>query len=210
MKEPANSTTDSTNAEVGKRERVLSAAFACFNGKGFADTSMLDIAKSAQMSKRDLYALFVNKHAVLAACVGRRTEAMRAPLQAVAPKSGAELATLLVTLGSSILRGVSRPEALMVHRMAIAEADRAPEIARMLDEAGRGASQRRVAELLAQAQVAGHLGAGEPAELSARFFALLWGDLLIRLLMRVREPPDDAEIEARVRVAVAALPILIK
>jgi AcrR family transcriptional regulator len=48
------------------RRRVLKAAFSHFVEQGFSSTSMLDIVTRARVSKRDLYALFNNKHAVLA------------------------------------------------------------------------------------------------------------------------------------------------
>jgi AcrR family transcriptional regulator len=46
------------------RERVLKAAFTLFRKNGISSTSMLDIVTRARVSKRDLYALFNNKHAV--------------------------------------------------------------------------------------------------------------------------------------------------
>jgi AcrR family transcriptional regulator len=46
---------------------------------------MLDIVTRARVSKRDLYALFKNKHAVLAACIGERTQQMRLPLDPAVP-----------------------------------------------------------------------------------------------------------------------------
>jgi hypothetical protein len=46
---------------------------------------------------------------------------------------------------------------------------------------------------------------GDPAVLADRYRALLWGDLLIRLLMRVREAPTEREIEARARAATETL-----
>jgi AcrR family transcriptional regulator len=62
------------------RERVLKAAFTLFREHGFSSTSMLDIVTRARVSKRDLYALFNNKHAVLAACISERAQQMRRPL----------------------------------------------------------------------------------------------------------------------------------
>ena len=62
------------------RERVLKAAFTLFREHGFSSTSMLDIVTRARVSKRDLYALFNNKHAVLAACISERAQRMRRPL----------------------------------------------------------------------------------------------------------------------------------
>jgi hypothetical protein len=45
----------------------------------------------------------------------------------------------------------------------------------------------------------------EPAAMVERFIALLWGDLLVRLLLGVRDAPTAAEIEARARAATDAL-----
>src|ERR1700743_412481 len=80
------------------RERVRSAAFACFTTRGFAATSMLEIATAAQISKRDLYAQYPNKHAVLADCIRNKASAMRRPLAEVAlPRSRMDLVALLAT-----------------------------------------------------------------------------------------------------------------
>ena len=46
---------------------------------------MLDIVTRARVSKRDLYALFNNKHAVLAAGISERAQRMRRPLDTTTP-----------------------------------------------------------------------------------------------------------------------------
>ena len=81
---------------------------------------------------------------------------------------------------------------LTVYRLAIAESDRAPEIALSLHHSGR----ETLAELLTKAQERRLVAAGDPAALATRYFAL-WGDLLLSLLMRVREAPTEREIETR-------------
>jgi len=105
---------------------------------------MLDIVTRARVSKRDLYALFNNKHAVLTAGISERAQRMRQPLDTTTPvpQTRDALATLLVELGVSILKTVCHPEVLTVFRLAIAESDRAPEIARTLDSSGREANQK--------------------------------------------------------------------
>ena len=110
------------------RERVLKAAFTLFPQQGFSSTSMLDIATRARVSKRDLYALFNNKHAVSAACISERAQRMRWPLDTTTPvaQTGDALAALLIEFGVSILKTVCHPEVLAVFRLAIAESDSAP------------------------------------------------------------------------------------
>jgi hypothetical protein len=83
----------------------------------------------------------------------------------------------------------------------------------MHDEITRLSPDERLA-LVAQlwdAQTRGLVPGGDPAVLADRYHALLWGDLLIRLLMRLREAPTEREIEARARAAtetLMALPLL--
>jgi AcrR family transcriptional regulator len=194
-------------AEPSPRERVLKAAFGVFRKRGFSGASTLEIATRAKVSKRDLYALFGSKHAMLAACIRERAASMRRPLElaAPAPESSAAVAATLVEFGTSILRVVSHPDVLTVHRLAIAESDRAPEIAHTLDRNGREANHAALADWLAKAQARGLLGAGDPAVMAAHFLAILWGGLLIQLLLRVRDAPSAEEIEARAHVSTRAL-----
>jgi AcrR family transcriptional regulator len=129
------------------RQRVLKAAFSLFVEQGFSSTSMLDIVTRARVSKRDLYALFNNKHAVLAAGISERAQQMRQPLDTTTPvpQTGDALAALLIEFGVSILKTVCHPEVLAVFRLAIAESDSAPEIARTLYKRGREANQKALA-----------------------------------------------------------------
>jgi AcrR family transcriptional regulator len=190
-------------SEGSTRERVLAAAFAVFRKRGFSGATTLEIATRAQVSKRDLYALFGSKHAMLAACIRERASRMRQPLElaALVPGSREAVAATLVELGMSILRVVCHPDVLAVHRLAIAESDRTPAIARTLDSSGREANHAVLGAWLARVQAQGLIGAGDPARMAAHFLALLWGGLLIELLLRVRDAPTPDEMESRARAA---------
>jgi AcrR family transcriptional regulator len=210
MKPKTAEKSDSTHPKrqnESTRERVLEAAFTLFCEHGFSDVSMLEIATRAQVSKRDLYALFRNKQAVLADCIKERARRLRGPLDEAdqAPKNREALAATLVEIGVSILKGVCQPEVLTVYRLTISESDRAPEIARLLDRNGREATRKALTKLLTKAQAKSFIVAGKPADLATRYFAILWDDLLIRLLMRLREPPTDDEIRERAHRAAETL-----
>jgi AcrR family transcriptional regulator len=189
------------------RERVLNAAFTLFREQGFSSTSMLDIVTLARISKRDLYALFDNKHAVLAAMISERAQQMRRPLDPTTPvpQSREALAALLVEFGVSILSTVCQPEVLTVFRLAIAESDRAPEIARTLNRNGYEANKKALTELVRKAQSLGLVPVDDPGALAAGYISELSGDLLIRLLMRLREAPTKREIELRACAATETL-----
>jgi AcrR family transcriptional regulator len=184
------------------RERIMGAAFRVFMEHGYAGARTLEIARRARVSKRDLYAQFGSKHAMLAACIAERTERMRLPLDLPVPHDGEALIATLTTFGRTLLREVSRPEVLATQRLAIAEAEHAPELARTLDALGRAANSAALCNVLSAAQEAGLVGAGSVEAMADTFLALLWrGGLLLRLLLRVAEAPDDAEQKRRAQFA---------
>jgi AcrR family transcriptional regulator len=182
------------------RERILRAAMEAFMEHGYTEASTLKIATRAQVSKRELYALFGSKQAILATCIAERAGRMRLPDRLPQPRDRDELATVLSGLGATVLREVSDPAVMAVFRLAITEAPRTPEVAATLDTA-RGAIRTTVRDILAHAQTAGLIPAGDPAALGARYLALLWGDLMMGMLLRTRAAPDAAEIDERAKAA---------
>jgi AcrR family transcriptional regulator len=188
------------------RERILEAAFNAFMRLGYGGTSTAEIARLARVSKRDLYANFASKQAMLAACVTERAERMRLPLDLPAPTDRASLHRILVEFGTSIVRELSRLEVLATYRLAIMEAENAPDVARTLDRHGREANLGALIRLLTAAGTQGLLGLGEPAELARLFVSvLLGGGLLVRLLMRLALPPSEAEARQRAELAAKCL-----
>jgi hypothetical protein len=64
---------------------------------------------------------------------------------------------------------VCQPEALTVFRLAIAESDRAPEIALTLHHSGREANQKTLVALFTKAQQHRLIASHDPAALAARY-----------------------------------------
>ncbi|MGC1889663.1 MAG: TetR/AcrR family transcriptional regulator [Stellaceae bacterium] len=195
---------DQSSAEHPMQDRILGAAFKAFTEDGYAETSTLEIAKRAKISKRDLYANFGSKHAVLVACIKSRAERMRLPPDLPTPRTRQMLASTLTSFASNLVREVSHPSVIATFRLAIAEATRSPEIAQALDAAGRDAARRALTELLASAQSNGLIGPGEPAEMATQYLGLLWEGLMVGLLLGVAARPEPAEAERRAAKATAA------
>ncbi len=166
----------------------------------------MEIATRAKVSKRELYTYFSNKQAMLGACIAERTKRMRLPLGTPATTDRKAVATTLTAFGTAILSGVCDPSTLAVFRLAIAES--VPEIAHALDAAGRQANRTALIAFLRKAQEHGHFRAADPGTMATSFFALLWGDLLVWLLLRVTDPPTAKEIDRRARAATEALLVL--
>jgi AcrR family transcriptional regulator len=192
------------SAEHLTQERILRAAFKAFTEDGYADTSTLEIARRAKISKRDLYANFGSKHEVLVACIRNRAERIRLPPDLPTPQNRRILAATLTGFATNLVREVTDPAVIATFRLAIAEATRSPEIAQALDAAGRDATRAALAELVANAQSAGLIGPGEPTEMAWQYLGLLWEGLMVGLLLGVAATPDPAEAERRARKATAA------
>lgn len=186
------------------RGRILNAAFAAFAERGYAETTTLEIARRARVSKRELYALVGNKQEMLAACIRRRAQRLEMPPNLPAPRDRTALAMALESFGVEFLRQVSAPPVIAVFRLAIAEAERAPEVARALDHIGREAGRSALRELLEHARSSGLID-GDPSEVAEQFTALLWGELLVSLLLRVADLPSLKEMNRRARVAADAV-----
>ena len=182
------------------RQRVLNAAFSAFVEKGYEGTSTLEIATRAKVSKRELYQVCADKPGLLRDAITERAQLMRRPLELPAAKDRAALAATLAALGTAVLRGVCDPAVRAVYRLAIAESVQAPEVAQTLDGV-RAAARASLAAALSQAQADRLIGVGDPATMAVDFFALLWGDLLLQLLLRVAEPPKPPNLEQRAREA---------
>jgi len=186
------------------RERILDAAMCAFMERGYAETSTLEIATRARVSKRELYALFGSKAAMLEACISARVSHIRPPANLPVPHDAGELATLLERFGAVFLKEICRPEVVAVYRLAIAEAQRSPQVARTLNLAGQTASRDALCAILTPAQAGGLIAAGDLKAMAREYFALLWADLILGLLLRLGETPDAKEIARRARRATDA------
>jgi AcrR family transcriptional regulator len=189
--------------ETPARQRILEAAFSAFMESGFAAASTLEIATRARVSKRELYALVGSKQEMLVACIRERAKRLQMPADLPEPHDRQALARTLETFGTQLLREVSDPTVIAVFRLAIAEAVRAPEVARALNSLGVETSRAALREVMTRARSAG-LVSGDPSAMAEHFAGLLWGNLKVGLLLRVAARPSPREMARRARDATAA------
>jgi AcrR family transcriptional regulator len=188
------------------RERILDAAFTAFMRHGYGGASTAQIARIAQVSKRDLYTHFGSKQAMLACCVIERAERMRHQLSLPMPTDSTGLRETLIAYGTTVVLELSRPEVLATYRLAILEAENGPDVALTLDRHGRVENAEALIGLLTAARDRGLLAGGEPADMADLFQGVLMGGgVLVRMLMRVVAPPSEAEARRRAEAAVRSL-----
>jgi AcrR family transcriptional regulator len=189
--------------ETPARTRILDAAFSAFMESGYAETSTLEIATRARVSKRELYALVGSKEKMLAACISERAKRLQLPADVPLPHDRETLSRVLVTFGTQLLREITDPTVVAVFRLAIAEAVRAPEVAQALNSIGVAPSRAALREIVTRARSTGLLG-GEPHVMAEQFAGLVWGSLMTGLLLGVAERPSPREIARRAAEAAAA------
>ena len=165
---------------------------------------MLEIATRAKVSKRDLYAEFESKSALLSYCIAYRAEKIKLPERLPEGIDADILAKTLAAFGAAVLRELTIPEVLAAYRLAIAESWSAPEVAQTINKLGREVALAALAGLIEQAQSKGLLRQGEPRELADQFLALVCRDLHLQLLLGVAKPPSHPALQRRAAEATQA------
>jgi AcrR family transcriptional regulator len=188
-----------------RRRAILAAAVGVLMEKGYARASTLEIATRARVSKRELYAEFGSKRGILEALIATSAGDMQVPLMPTEIGDRHALASALTAYGIAALTRLSNPYVLAIYRLAIAEAPANTELGSILDASGRQPNRRVLVEILRRGQAAGFLGGGEAGRIALEFFSVLTGDLMVRLLLGVAEPPDTGEIKARAERATQAM-----
>jgi len=190
-----------------RRDQILDAALGLLEEHGYRDTTMLQVANRARASKNTLYQHFPTKQALFAALVARAAAAMNADIVDALQADQPPEATMR-SFGTHLLRLLTGRQSLAINRAAIAEAAVAPELALALAANGRDHTSPLLARYLKQQMAAGHLRQVPLPDAIECFIGLLVGDLQVRLLWGVAEPPGDAVIQARAKRAAARFMVL--
>ena len=191
----------SADAVAALPDRLMDAAFALFSRKGYADTSMEEIAKTANASTKTIYSRYANKAELLKAVVERLIARNIAEHAAETSSDPAKVEPrhFLVTLGRRILGELNGNSAGLI-QLALSEARRTPELARMYQEMlamgcgnFRGPLEAWAAQGLLPALT-------DPARAASLCLSLLTDGARIRVVLGL--PMSQAEIDAYIPDAV--------
>ena len=191
-----------------RRTAIVAAAIAVLMERGYAGASTLEIARRAKVSKRELYAEFGSKSGILEALIEATSAETRAPLTTAQVVDRDSLADALIAYGSSALTELTSPPVVAITRLAAAEAGRSADLGKILDQRGREPNRRALIDLVAKAQAADVLRAGDAEMMAGQFFALLMGDVQMRLVLGVAKRPSSREIRQRAERAAQAVLVL--
>jgi AcrR family transcriptional regulator len=166
-----------------RRAALLEAARAVFLARGYEGTQMQAVAQRAGASKETLYRYFPDKVLLFEAVIRGIADGLGA--QAPNLAGDAPIREALESFGMSFLQGVLHSEALALHRLAISEAERFPELGRVFNETGPAASLR----------------CADPDHAASLLLGSLIADVQLRSLLGFA--PPDQDLTRHVEEAVA-------
>jgi AcrR family transcriptional regulator len=185
-----------------KCEQIIDGAREVFRAEGFGGASVDEIARRAGISKATMYRYFPDKAAIFNAYVRRELARQAEHLLAMAPED-ASLEAVLLAMARGYITFILSPFAQGIYRIAVAEAERFPDIGQAFFESGPDQARRRLAPVLAAAAERGELAVQDADVAAMQFFELCKAELFYRKLFCRECTVTEAGVEAQARLAVA-------
>lgn len=160
-------------------DELLDAALALFVERGYAHTSVAQIARAAGVSKGAVYLYFPSKQALLEGLVKRAVAPAGAAAVAAAQATPDNVRTALTAFLGQLALRLSDPQVVAVPRIVLREAAAVPEIAEMYRRAVLEPALPVLADLIRGGIASGELRPVDP-ELTIRS---IMGPIVIHLLL---------------------------
>lgn len=178
-----------------QRDRLLDAAAEVFLEHGFGIATVDVIAAKAKASKKTLYSYFGSKEEIFTATVEHLCQRTLLPLRQLEIDEK-DPENLLVIFGVRLIAQILSPEAIAIHRMAISEATRFPELSRLFYRTGPATAQSILTKRLAALQDAGGTQLGNPETIASLFIQMILGEAQRKVALAVSPPPSPEEAMA--------------
>ena len=190
-----------TASEAAALDRdVREAALARFLEHGYDGTSMATVARAAGTTKASLYARWPTKEALFAAVLAWAVARPDWPFPEPPPPDTEDLATALHSIAAAACRRATDPAMVALSRIAIAEADRVPDLARRAQGNSTWARRETVVALLERHAATGEIVADDPGLLAEHFVAMVAGMPARLAAFGIERTPDEQERRTRAAV----------
>ncbi|MFZ4302482.1 TetR/AcrR family transcriptional regulator [Streptomyces cinereoruber] len=193
-----------------KHQAILDAATAVFLDKGYAGTSMDDIAKLAAVSKQTVYKHFSDKEKLFAEIVLATTDRLDTAIDLLAdvPADAADLEENLTRLARQFLDTLTHPRVIQLRRLIIANADVFPDLGTEWYEKGFERGLARLASTFQRLADEGLLRIDDALLAANHFSGLLLWIPVNRAMFTGRSQHTEADLDryaaAGTRVFLAA------
>jgi len=182
---------------AGKRRAIVDAATDLFLSRGYAGTSMDEVAAQAAVSKRTVYKQFADKDGLFAEVVMGVSGTVDAFIDSIeqALTASDNLPRDLGGLARIYVKTVMLPRVLQLRRLLIGEATRFPELGRHYYERGPERVIAAIAGCVARLAARGLLHAPDPLLAAQHFAFLVLSIPMDRALVRGESSFSQAELE---------------
>jgi TetR/AcrR family transcriptional repressor of mexJK operon len=185
---------------VRTRAAVVEAARRLFMRRGFAGTTMEEIAAAAGLTKRTVYNNYPDKAALFTQIVGNVTVLADEFVRSLRERfpggiTTANLDEVLHDLGRRLALGIVRPEVVALRRLLIGEAREFPSLAREYFDRAPGQVLSELAAGFERLGRRGLLRVNDPRRAAAQFAYLVAGETLDRAVL-VGVTPAREEVVA--------------
>jgi len=181
--------------------RILDATLEVFSEFSFDDATTGEIARRARVSKRDIYAYFPNKQALLMGIVIREMQQQDGSFRETIARSQKlhSLRGKLESIGSAVVADVLSPTMGVVRRLVISESISQPFLGDLFFEGGVAQRCKLIAEVLVshQSEGAAHKGAN-PEMAARRYLAMIAYFPSTMIEMGLRDEWSEEAIQAHV------------
>lgn len=195
-----NSRTEQQLSERSQRKRdgIMRAATDLFLEKGYADTSMDEVAAAAKVSKQTVYKNFRNKESLFREMALSTVTTVGEPFQALVAdvESADDLAVALRSLARRYMLVVMQPELLKRRQLIVREAGRHPDVARAYHDAAPRETIRHLAASFGRLAEQGRLAITDPETAATHFAFLILGEPLDTVMFQgTKDLPTSAILE---------------
>lgn len=191
--------------DQAKRDAIIEAASQRFFDKGFAATSIEQVASDAGVSKVTIYNQFGDKRALFAAAVDCECEKMRGHFRLAEIPTGT-IGQRLASVARAMFDFLSRPEMIQFERRIAAETEHEPAVGAAFLEAGPWRMKAAFSAFLAFASEQGELDIADPELAAEQFVSMVkgMGDLERRFGVMPTEEDTERRIAGAVEVFLKA------
>jgi TetR/AcrR family transcriptional repressor of mexJK operon len=164
------------NAKEERIGRILDATLEVFSEFSFEDATTSDIANRARMSKRDLYAFFPNKQALLMGTIIREMQKQDASFRAILAQTEKirGLREKLDAIGTAVVEDVLSPTMGVLRRLVASESIKQPFLGDLFFDGGVAQRCKLIGEVLARhLRRDSSMDKGELERAAERYFSIL-------------------------------------
>jgi AcrR family transcriptional regulator len=192
------------NSKDSRKARIVSAAFEVFSECTFQDATTGEIARRAHVSKRDIYAQFPDKHALLLAAIDKVLSDEEDNIVATIARTRdlPSVRQRLEAVGLTLITEVLSSPMSVISRHVTSESIDRPLIGTVYFENGPARRSKLISELLSMYIEDADSPAVDSVRAGEQYLALVAYQPLLTTLIGMQDLWDESSVKAHIESAV--------